>query len=73
MSYKIKMIKGYDKNKIPFSIFVLVSEEEENKINIFSDNIDLTKYNIIYKTIGHNPDPKITESILKYTEDFFKK
>jgi hypothetical protein len=67
------MIKGYDKNKIPFSVFVLISEEEKNKINILSDNIDLIKYNIIYKTIRHDFYLKIIELMLKYTEDFFKK
>jgi hypothetical protein len=65
--YNIKLIKGFDKNKIPFSAFILLSDEE----NILSNNIDLTKYNIIYKTIGHNPDPKITELIFKYAQDFF--
>ena len=70
--HKIILIKCYDKNKIPFSAFVLVSKEEEDKINIKSNNIDLTKYNVIYKTIGHNPNTKIIELIKEYAQDFFK-
>jgi hypothetical protein len=65
----IRLVKGYDRNKIPFSAVVLVPDGE---LSCKGENIDLTKYDIIYKTIGHVVDPKLKELILEYTGKFFE-
>jgi hypothetical protein len=66
-NYHIKIVKGYDKNNIPFSAFLLLSDEENiNFDNTTNNKIDLTKYNIIHKMIGHNVDKKIIENINEY-------
>jgi hypothetical protein len=67
---QLTIIKGYNKNKIPFSAVVLVPDGD---LFYKGENIDLTKYDIIYKTIRHDVDPKLKELILKYTGKFFSK
>lgn len=65
-NYTLELVKGYDKNNVPFSAFILCNDEE--KINLTkNERIDLTKYNIIYKILGHKIDQKVIDSIIEYT------
>ncbi len=71
LKYNIKMFKGYDKNSKPFTAICILSNKEEELLNDFNENnINLTKYNIIYKQFGHNLDEKIINDIKKYCEKY---
>jgi hypothetical protein len=68
-NHKIILVKGHDKNNLPFSAFVLVSNEEDYIIKT-STRVDLTKYNIIYKMYGHKVNPQIFQMIKEYLDKF---
>ena len=63
----IKIFKGYDKNSNPFTAICLLTDKEQGElVNYFNKNINLTKYNIIYKQFGHNLDEKIIYDTKEY-------
>ena len=65
----IKIFKGYDKNSNPFTAICLLTDKEQGElVNDFNKNINLTKYNIIYKKFGHNLDEKIINDIKEYCD-----
>lgn len=74
--YILEMIKGYDKNNIPFTAFILLNNEEKNNLsNLIFENkkINLTQYNIICKTIGHTVSQKVINEIIqtiKFNKNF---
>ena len=69
IKHHIKMYKGYDKNNKPFTAICLLSDEEQKELsNKFNGNINLLKYNIIYKQFGHNINKKIIDDIKEYCD-----
>ncbi len=67
LKYQIKMFKGYDKNDKPFTAICLLSNKDYEELsNCSGSNINLLKYNIIYKQFGHDIDDKIISYIKEY-------
>ena len=70
MSKSIEIIKGYDRNHVPFSAFVLCDADERQEITAAVKSgkkpLDLTKACIIYKMVGHNVTQKIVDDVMGY-------
>lgn len=63
-NYSLHIFKGTDVNNRTFTAFILLCPGD----NVIpkGQSIDLTQYNIIYKTSGHNIDEKTLRDIVKY-------
>jgi hypothetical protein len=70
IKYCIEILKGHDKNNKPFTTIILLTEKEceELKKDLFCKKVNLEKYNIIYKQLGHNIKEEILDDIKKYCE-----
>jgi hypothetical protein len=51
----IEIVKGHDKNLKPFTVILLLTDKEQDELHNqnYRNIINLMKYNIIYKQIGH--------------------
>lgn len=66
MHKSLKIIKGFDKNKIPFSAFVLCTKDDNDIIINNMNSLDMSKMHIIYKQIGHDVNQKIYDDVITY-------
>ena len=65
----LEIVKGYDRNKVPFSAFVLCTPEDARNIEEAENgkkSLDLSKLKIVYKIIGHNVDSKTQNDVIEY-------
>ena len=69
-NYTLQMVKGFDKNRIQFTAFILSNNDKLIEAN-HNIKIDLTKSNIIYKMKGWNIDQKIIDDIISYVKHQF--
>jgi len=65
--YNLQLIKGFDKNNIKFTAFIIVKNNELIDKGV---NIDLTKTNIIYKIKGWNINQEIIDSVIEYANKY---
>jgi hypothetical protein len=70
MKCHIKILKGFDKKNNAFTAIVVLTDKQQEELsnNFFTTNIDLTKYNIVYKQFGHDLDGKIIKDIQEYCD-----
>jgi len=68
-NYTLQLIKGYDKNYIKFSSFIIIKNNEWIDKGV---NIDLTKANIIYTIKDWNIDKTIIDSVIEYVNNYEK-
>lgn len=65
----LEIVKGYDRNKVPFSAFVLCTDEDARNITEAASgkkSLDLSQLKIVYKIIGHNVDLKTQNDVIEY-------
>jgi len=65
--YTLQLIKGFDKNNIKFTAFIIIKNNELIDKGV---NIDLTKTNIIYKTKGWDINQEIIDSVIEYANKY---
>jgi len=65
--YTLQLVKGYDKNNIKFTAFIIIKNNELIDKGV---NIDLTKANIIYTTKGWDIDKKIIDDVIEYANKY---
>jgi len=65
--YALQLIKGFDKNNIKFTAFIIIKNNELINKGV---NIDLTKTNIIYKIKGWNINQEIIDSVIEYANKY---
>jgi len=65
--YALQLIKGFDKNNIKFTAFIIIKNNELIDKGV---NIDLTKTNIIYKTKGWDINQEIIDSVIEYANKY---
>jgi hypothetical protein len=63
------MVQGTDRNQKEFTAFVICNDDENYEISNANKNnktLDLSKLNVIYKTMGHDIDQKKYDDIQNY-------
>jgi len=63
------IIKAFDGNKVPFTAIILCTDKDINEMKT-EKNIDLYKYNIIYKIIGHDNYDTIITKVNDYIKEY---
>ena len=70
-SEKLSLIvtQGFDRNNVAFTAFMLCTEKQKQDIDDAKktgESLNISKFNIIHTTIGHNIDARTQNDVKQY-------